>query len=402
MSDLNSLLHTLKNNEMATFPQFAKLPIEIRDMIWEEALKKDRVLSMHVWTLGEDNWDAARTMQVLHGRPLATELSDLLNSPTTPRLPDGRETEGNVASKKEYGVIVDDEVAISKLFRVNAESRQAAKRFYRVQIPCIYMKRGLYERGTLYLRPESDTIRMGLTEGFGRFAYFVWAMDRLHVGLVNIAPDLKVKFFGYNGLDVMPDPFPEDAAEGQLWKEGLGRLQNISFQDTIPGRLDPRWADLRMLPPPLSPVDVSLPELHDKWAKANIPQYLPIEGMRLSAIFWICLLATKGITLSSDVNYGCMFSRRDTLHQCLPNRAKKWQCAAELFIQDLRAEGKECVPGYWFFPMDYLAFGKNKEGNNPKLEEIVSSFVLCVQRLTAYKEQTGIVDCRKRHLWKTS
>ncbi|KAF5658786.1 hypothetical protein FCIRC_12759 [Fusarium circinatum] len=373
MVDLSIPPRTPRSNEMATFPQFAKLPIELRDMVWEEALKKDRVLSMHVWTLGEDCSDAGRTMELLHGRPLEGELSGLVNSPTTPRLTDGRETEVNPTSKKEYGVMVDDKAAISKLFRVNAESRQAAKRFYRVHIPCTYMKPGFYEKGTLYLRPESDTIRMGLTEGFGRFAYCIWAMDRLHVGLVNLAPDLKVKFSGRNGLAWEYDSFPED-------------------DDTIPGCLDPRWADLRMLPQPLDPISVGPPGFHDRWAKANTPQYLPIEG----------------ITLSREVNYGCMLSHGETLHQCLPNRAQKWQCAADLFIQDFRAKGTEVVPGYWLFPMDYLAFVKDDEGdwvvdrNNPNLEEMTSSFEVCIRKLTAYKEQTGIVDCRKRHLWKTS
>ncbi|KAG4272687.1 hypothetical protein FPRO04_10429 [Fusarium proliferatum] len=93
---------------MATFPQFAKLPIELRDMIWEEGLKKDRALSMHVWTLGEDCWSAGRTMQLLHGRPLGQELSDVINSPNTPRLTDRRETEATAGSRKEFGLFVDD------------------------------------------------------------------------------------------------------------------------------------------------------------------------------------------------------------------------------------------------------------------------------------------------------
>ncbi|RBQ76959.1 hypothetical protein FVER14953_12336 [Fusarium verticillioides] len=408
MSKLSPALTTTKINEMAAFPQFARLPIEIRDLIWEKALSKDRVLSMHVWTLGEECWDEARTMHVLHGRPVEKELSAVIGSPTTPQLPNRQETEVNAGSEKKYGVFVDDKVAISKLFRVSAESREAAKRFYRVHIPCTYMKPGLYEKGTLYLRPESDTIRMGLTEGFGRFAHCVWATDHRHVGLVNLAPDLKVQFRGFNGLNWQNYSFPEDPAEVKLWKEGLGRLTDVSFQDTIPGCVDPRWADLRTFSWPLAPIDLHLSGLQDKWVKANSPQYLPIEGMRLSALFWFRLLSREEITLSPDVNYGCLFSQRDTLHQCLPNRTKKWQCAAELFIQDFRAKGKEVVPGYWLFPMDYLSFVKIDKGNlwvdqnNSKLEEMKSSFELCVHRLTAYSEKTGIVDCRKRHLWKTS
>ncbi|KAF5683590.1 hypothetical protein FDENT_7202 [Fusarium denticulatum] len=363
---------------------------------------------MHVWNLGENCRDAARTMEVLHGKPFKKELSAVVSSPTTPRLPGGQEMEVNAKSEKEYGVFVDDKAAISKLFRVNTESREASKRFYRVQIPCTYMKSGLYEKGTLYLRPELDTIRMGLTEGFGRFAHCVWAMDRRHVGLVNLAPDLKVRFCGFNGLDWQHDSFPEDAAEAELWQKGLVRLTNVSFQDTIPGCVDPRWADLRVFPWPLAPIDLPLHKLKGRWAKTNTPQYLPIEGMRLSALFWFRLLARKEITLSPDVNYGCLFSHRDTLHQCLPNRTKKWQCAAELFIQDLRAKGTEVATGFWLFPMDYLSFMKFDKGklwadlNNSKLEEMKSSFELCVHKLTAYREQTGIVDCRKRHLWKTS
>ncbi|KAG7410058.1 hypothetical protein Forpe1208_v011623 [Fusarium oxysporum f. sp. rapae] len=136
MSGLNLPLLTSESNEIATLPQFTQLPIEIRDLIWEEALIKDRVLNIHVWNLGEDCDDAAQTMQLLHGRPFDKELSDILNSPTTPRLTDGQETKVDPESKKEYGVMVDDKAAISKFFHVNAESRQAAKRLYRVHIPC--------------------------------------------------------------------------------------------------------------------------------------------------------------------------------------------------------------------------------------------------------------------------
>ncbi|TVY75189.1 hypothetical protein Focb16_v005170 [Fusarium oxysporum f. sp. cubense] len=408
MSGLNLPLLTPESNDRATFLQFAQLPVEIRGMIWEEALIKDRVLNIRVWNLGEDCDNAAQTMRLLHGRPFDKELFNVLNSPTTPRLTDGQDTKVNPESKKKYGVTVDDIAAISKFFHINAESRRAGKRYYRVHIPCTYMKPGRYEKGTLYIRPESDTICMGLTEGFGRFAHCVWALDRLHVGLINVAPELKVNFFGYNGLECRYDSFPKDAIEGQLWKDGLKRLLNVSFQDTIPGCLDPRWADLRGLAWPLVPIRLYLPEFEDARTKINTPQYLPISGMRLSACFWFRLLARKKITLSHEVSYGCMFSHRDTLHQYLPNRAKKWQCAAGLFIDDLRAKGTEIATGFWLLPMDYLSFVKNDEGrlmedrNNPMLKEMRLNFELCIRRLTAFEEQSGIVDCRKRHLWKIS
>ncbi|RKK74509.1 hypothetical protein BFJ69_g8421 [Fusarium oxysporum] len=48
MSGLNLPLLTPESNERATIPQFTQLPIEIRDMIWKEALIKDRVLNIHV------------------------------------------------------------------------------------------------------------------------------------------------------------------------------------------------------------------------------------------------------------------------------------------------------------------------------------------------------------------
>lgn len=156
------------------------------------------------------------------------------------------------------------------------------------------------------------------------------------------------------------------------------------------------------------PIRLYLPEFEDTRTKINTPQYLPIEGMRLSACFWFRLLARKEITLSHEVSYDCMFSHRDTLHQCLPNRAKKWQCAAGLFIDDLRAKATEIATGFWLLPMDYLSFVKNDEGrlmedrNIPILKEMRLNFELCIRRLTAFEEQTGIVDCRKRHLWKIS
>ncbi|KAL7758508.1 hypothetical protein ACKLNR_010935 [Fusarium oxysporum f. sp. zingiberi] len=112
MSGLNLPLLTPESNDRATFPQFTQLPIEIRDMIWKEALIKDIVLNIHVWNLGEDCDNATQTMRLLHGRPFDKELFNVLNSPTTPRLIGGQETKVNPELKKEYGVMVDDKTAI--------------------------------------------------------------------------------------------------------------------------------------------------------------------------------------------------------------------------------------------------------------------------------------------------
>ncbi|EXL52512.1 hypothetical protein FOCG_08303 [Fusarium oxysporum f. sp. radicis-lycopersici 26381] len=382
MSGLNLHLLTPESNERATVPQFTQLPIEIQDMIWKEALIKDRVLNIHQCST---DYEVAPRQAFRQGT-FQTYLT-----------PNYSQTDQRTRDQ-----------TIIKFFHGNAESRRAGKRYYRVHIPCTYMKPGRYEKGTLYIRPESDTICVALTEGSGRFAHCVWALDRLHVGLVNLAPDLKVNFFGYNGLECRYDSFPKDAIEGQLWKDGLKRLRNVSFQDTIPGCLDPRCVNLRGLAWPLVPIRLYLPEFEDARTRINTPQYLPIEGMRLSACFWFRLLARKKITLSHEVSYGCMFSHRDTLHQCLPNRVKKWQCVAGLFIDDLRAKGTEIATGFWLLPMDYLSFVKDDEGrlmedrNNPMLKEMRLNFELCIRRLTAFEEQTGIVDCRKRHLWKIS
>lgn len=103
-------------------------------------------------------------------------------------------------TSEEYIIILCERQAISKLFRVNLESRKAALRFYRVHLPCRWAWEGrVEENGMLYFNPERDILEVRVFseppghgievtgELFVNFANKLWTADRNHVGLINLA-----------------------------------------------------------------------------------------------------------------------------------------------------------------------------------------------------------------------
>ncbi|KAG9495924.1 hypothetical protein J7337_012490 [Fusarium musae] len=76
---------------------------------------------------------------------------------------------------------------MSKLFVTTLESRAAAKKFYRVHIPCKYVHMSSTYDGTLYFNPELDIIHVFGWAYFPELAYHIWGLDPLHVGVVNLA-----------------------------------------------------------------------------------------------------------------------------------------------------------------------------------------------------------------------
>ncbi|KAF5569445.1 hypothetical protein FPHYL_1973 [Fusarium phyllophilum] len=75
---------------------------------------------------------------------------------------------------------------MSKLFVTTLESR-AAKKFYRVHIPCKYVHMTSTYDGILYLNPELDIIHVFGWAYFPELANHIWKLDPLHVGVVNLA-----------------------------------------------------------------------------------------------------------------------------------------------------------------------------------------------------------------------
>ncbi|TVY68587.1 hypothetical protein Focb16_v002744 [Fusarium oxysporum f. sp. cubense] len=76
---------------------------------------------------------------------------------------------------------------MSKLFVTNHESRSAAKRFYRVHIPCTYAHMTCTYYGIFYFNPEFDIIHIFEWWYFPELAHRIWKLIPLHVGIVNLA-----------------------------------------------------------------------------------------------------------------------------------------------------------------------------------------------------------------------
>ncbi|KLO94930.1 uncharacterized protein LW93_3623 [Fusarium fujikuroi] len=120
----------------SSFPQFNKFRPEVRDKIWIQSLNHERILKIY---------------------------------------------------SEENRVEVRERIAMSKLFVTNRESRAAAKKFYRVHIPCTYVHMTSTYDGILYVNPELDIIHVSQWSYFPELAHHIWRLDPLHVGIVNLA-----------------------------------------------------------------------------------------------------------------------------------------------------------------------------------------------------------------------
>lgn len=103
-----------------------RLPLEIRILIWEQALSHSR----EVWT-----------MMLIHGLKHPSEFN------------------------------------MSTLFGITRESRSVALRFYQVQLPCRYYKSRVWKEATLYLCPDLDFLRIDSIQHIRDPGYDGWIHD---------------------------------------------------------------------------------------------------------------------------------------------------------------------------------------------------------------------------------
>ncbi|KAF4458250.1 hypothetical protein FALBO_15016 [Fusarium albosuccineum] len=145
--------------ETFSFPQFSKLLPELRWMVWEQALRRERYIRVELKSVSNVN-------------------------------------DANNGHWPHHYAIVMVSKAISKLFRVTSESRRVARSFYRVQLPCHYFlgrwtleSRPMENNGIFYFNPELDMLEISGMEYFADFAHRIWNQDKRQVGLVNLALD---------------------------------------------------------------------------------------------------------------------------------------------------------------------------------------------------------------------
>ncbi|KAI0204780.1 hypothetical protein F4808DRAFT_456525 [Astrocystis sublimbata] len=166
----------LSDPGLSSFPLFAQLPPELRQMIWRHSLQQTRML----------------TLLLRSHYLMDLFLSHKVESP----LP-------SVSQGGPCAVVIGSSCRVlSKLLRVSSEARETALLFYRVHIPCRMVRKDDKhligsEEGMLYINPEFDFVRlksegskddaMLMTPSFIHYVKVV--MDPRRVGILNLAID---------------------------------------------------------------------------------------------------------------------------------------------------------------------------------------------------------------------
>ncbi|KAF4472622.1 hypothetical protein FALBO_489 [Fusarium albosuccineum] len=250
-----------------TFPQFPRLPREIRLMIWELSLHRKRILHVDL---------------------------DFLRPAPEPW---------------KWAPILWQQNMISKFFLVNSESRYAALCFYRVHFPCEYRYNGRAEKNaTFYFNPELDIIEITGWKMFAEFAHSLWVNDPRHVGLINL---MLTSYDSFNGIN-------QDHTNIPLLRQMLSRLQRVIFGcsfltlegewdgskhirprhcDSIPD-FDASTYDFRSMQAHLRDIDLCRDLRHVRYVEWDIER-------------WLAILSRWQVQYHDhEVDYRLMFSRQ--------------------------------------------------------------------------------------------
>ncbi|KAI0910403.1 hypothetical protein F4823DRAFT_590026 [Ustulina deusta] len=197
--------HDVTPTHTDIFPLFAALPTELRLEIWHLALQRQRIIKV-------------RLRNRLITDSLLTRQGDT--------RPDTREDE-------RYGIFVNGYQTISKLFRVTRESRDVARLFFRVHLPCWMVRDSkrsdAMEPGILYFNPEYDFLHIG--NDTGHVVEFLHDLKTIHdprnVGLLNLAAGLH-DLAARGGLCTV-EPSTLDPTLRTSLTETLLQLQQVFF-----------------------------------------------------------------------------------------------------------------------------------------------------------------------------
>ncbi|KAF5594961.1 hypothetical protein FPCIR_4585 [Fusarium pseudocircinatum] len=194
------------NKPADKFHLFSKLPLEMRLKIWENALSHYR----HIKVIVSDDWEFS--VWNCHHERVDFQVDDVEGQP--------------------YTVYVKKSAAYHPLLNTTSESRDVAKKFYRVQLPCRRLGPDGGILGTLFLCPELDTIHLETNilslKHFEKFADTIFAADKLNVGLVNLALNCE--------LSHDEGEFAISDSERLLFIEAIRRLEVLRFVGLAPNK----------------------------------------------------------------------------------------------------------------------------------------------------------------------
>ncbi|KAH7008246.1 hypothetical protein EDB80DRAFT_763584 [Ilyonectria destructans] len=182
------------------FTQFTRLPLELRSVIWEQSLCHERLIRVELWPGSSPEHlyeDQERTVR--------------------------DQAKASLQLSETFLIVLRNRHEISKLLRVCSESRQAALRFYRVQVPCYYKQLGSPPiEGTFYFHPELDILDISGQNFFARFSHMLWAHDPRRVGLVNLG-------LAKSGPKGYYDKLFKQKKDEDLLRQALSRLRCVIF-----------------------------------------------------------------------------------------------------------------------------------------------------------------------------
>ncbi|KAF5610172.1 uncharacterized protein FSUBG_3404 [Fusarium subglutinans] len=230
--EVPSILNPKFPNSNAIFHFFPRLPTELRLMIWERILTRERYIKVELCTMNKRTGKMHRA-----GIPFK---SWRLTEP--------------------YGILLHHPPKHSALFGASVESRASAQRFYRVALPCLYVTKSpsaidsletsdqntehnpqgmafVHARpygakipkrdrvlvpGTFVLNPELDTLEIDGVSLFANFANDVWDHDPRKVGLRHVAFLHQYSFSKFRKL-------PRYAPSEEQLRQVMARLQSVTF-----------------------------------------------------------------------------------------------------------------------------------------------------------------------------
>ncbi|KAK8131406.1 pectinesterase precursor [Apiospora sp. TS-2023a] len=205
------------------FPQFARLPTELRLQIWRESLRRNRLIRID---LGSTKPDADTTSTRYSQR-------NSLGKPVT----------GGIYQATTPGYHIH-----SKLLRVSLEARYEALRFYRIHIPCYIQDPWGKTRkeSILYLNPEYDFLHLETKSPAANavvdYMFDLKAYDPLDIGLCNLAVS-RDTLHASGWLELLPEHLDPPARTAYV--ETLSQLREVfwvtvtSFARSNAGPLSP-------------------------------------------------------------------------------------------------------------------------------------------------------------------
>lgn len=189
------------------FPQFPKLPNEVRQYVWDLAIPQERLLRVRLHPI-EQPQKATETENAAADTSIAPG-----SLPTDDTHP--------------YQIVAKGRKLVPKFLHICQEARVAALRFYRVRLPCLYSHGTATSEGTLYLNPEHDILGVDpgrREDNFVRFVRTVQEGDAKGVGFENLAGDFnEIRSICRTKLDML------EAKDRQALAKSLSRLRRVYF-----------------------------------------------------------------------------------------------------------------------------------------------------------------------------